>query len=157
FDLSPYGQNLDELPASVTVNGGGPANTLNVFDQSNANSSAWNIASTSLNRTWLDVINLGGGMIFVLPITRTITYSSLTSLAVDGGGDDISGAGNTFNITGTPASTRVDSGVGNDQVNVQASANPLSIDGDLGTDTVTLGSNAPALNGLLAQIMGPVT
>jgi hypothetical protein len=51
----------------------------------------------------------------------------------------------------------VDSGVGNDQVNVQANANPLSIDGDLGTDNVTLGSNAPALNGVLAKIMGPVS
>jgi hypothetical protein len=151
FDLSPSTENLDELPATVTINGGGSANSLNVFDQGNSKASTWNVGSTSLNRTWLDVINILG-IVFNLPITRTINYSSLTSLAVHGGG-----GGNTFNITGTPASTGVDSGAGNDQVNVQASANPLSINGDSGADTVILGSNAPSLSGTLSNIAGPVS
>src|SRR5262249_6627194 len=34
FDLSPNAHNLDELPASVTVHGGGSVDTLNVFDES---------------------------------------------------------------------------------------------------------------------------
>jgi acrosin len=152
FDLSPFAQDLDELPATVTVNGGGSTNNLNVFDQGNSNSSTWNIGGTSLDRTWL-----ASNFIHILPITRTIDYSALTSLALHGGGDAVSGAGNTFNISGTPASTSVDSGVGNDQVNVQASANPLSVNGDLGTDTVTLGSKAPSLSGTLSLIAGPVS
>jgi hypothetical protein len=151
FDLSPFAQNLDELPATVTVNGGGSANTLNVFDQSNSNSSTWNVSGTSLDRTWL-----AGSFIHILPITRTIDYSALTSLAVHGG-NTLGSAGNIFNITGTPASTSVDSGIGTDQVNVQASANPLSINGDSGTDTVILGSKAPSLSGTLSNIAGPVS
>jgi hypothetical protein len=140
FDLTPSSQDLDKLLATVTVNGGGSADSLNVFDQSNPNASLWNISSTSLDRTWLEVINLGN-LIFDVPITSTINYSSLTSLTVYGGGT-VGSAGNTFNITGTPAPTSVDSGIGNDQVNVQGSANPLSINGDFGNNTL-VGANVP--------------
>src|SRR5262249_30475031 len=47
-------------------------------------------------------------------------------------------------------------GAGNDTVNVLATTGPLYLDGENGTDTVTIGSLAPLLGGTLANIAGPV-
>jgi hypothetical protein len=138
FEISPTANNLDELPDSVTVNGGGSSNTLNVYDQSNPNLSTWNIGSDSLNRTYYFI---GVGTSF--PITRTINYTSLTFLGIHGGGNFSTGAGTTMNITGTPASTSLDSGAGNDQLNVQGSAGltgALAINGG-GGNNMLIGPN----------------
>jgi hypothetical protein len=157
FDLTPSSRDLDKLLASVTVNGGGSTDSLNVFDQNNPNASLWSISGTSLDRTWLEVINLGN-FIFDVPIMSTINYSSLTSLAVYGGGA-VGRAGNTFNITGTPAPTSVDSGNGDDRVNDQASANSLNLNGDLGSNTLA-GPTVPntwSITGTNSGTVGTVT
>jgi hypothetical protein len=61
--------------------------------------------------------------------------------------------GNTFAILSTGSQTlNLNSGTGNDSVNVQALSGPLNLDGNGGSDTVTLGSLAPALGGVLANL-----
>jgi hypothetical protein len=78
----------------------------------------------------------------------------VTDLHVGGGS-----GGNTFNVYGTSnfyIATYLGTGTGNDTVNVLATTGTLNIDGQNGSDTVTLGSLAPSLGGTLANIAGPV-
>jgi RTX calcium-binding nonapeptide repeat (4 copies) len=84
----------------------------------------------------------------------TISYSGVNYLNVHGGS-----GGNTFSLDDTfgPAPTTfIGTGTGNDTVNVLATSASLTIDGQNGTDTVTIGSQAPSLGGTLASIAGPV-
>ena len=78
----------------------------------------------------------------------------VTDLHVHGGS-----GGNTFNVYGTSNfynATFLRTGAGNDTVNVAATTGTLNIDGQNGSDTVTIGSNAPWLGGTLANITGSV-
>jgi hypothetical protein len=82
------------------------------------------------------------------------TPGQLSYLAFYGGS-----GGNYLSVTGTGAATTyISGGSGNDQVNVQAVAagEVLSIDGNGGSDLVTLDSLAPHPGGTLANIAGTV-
>jgi hypothetical protein len=78
--------------------------------------------------------------------------SNRASLTVDGG------AGNTtFNILGTlggSSTTTLNTGDGNDVVNVQASGGATTLNLGAGTDTVNVGSQEPNAGGTLAGIQG---
>ena len=80
----------------------------------------------------------------------TVDFSSLLSLAVDGGT-----AHNVFNVSGTPSfiTTTLNSGTGNDTTNVAAtgSTSTLDVNGQGGTDTVDL-TNAGSAQGLNGTI-----
>jgi hypothetical protein len=69
-----------------------------------------------------------------------------------------------YTVTDTPhnaqfalGSMTLNTGSGVNQVNVQGTSGPLAIQGHGGTDTVTVGSLAPALGGTLANIHGAVS
>jgi hypothetical protein len=63
--------------------------------------------------------------------------------------------GNTFNVPNTSNldfGTRVQTGTGNDSVNLQATTGVFSAYNNAGSDTVTIGSLAPSLGGTVASI-----
>jgi hypothetical protein len=61
----------------------------------------------------------------------TISYANLSSLTVRGGS-----GGNTFTVVSLPAPTTLKTGAGTDQVNLQATAGSLVVDGQGGTNTL---------------------
>src|SRR5262249_42646428 len=68
--------------------------------------------------------------------TATVNYSGLGSLQVKGGG-----GGNTFAVNDTPpATTTLDAGGGADAVNVVDPGGPVTVNGQAGANTVTLGA-----------------
>jgi hypothetical protein len=85
------------------------------------------------------------------PAPINYEYSDTTGLTI------IGGSGIAINVYGTSSfATFLQTGAGNDTVNVLATTGPLYLDGENGTDTVTIGSLAPGLGGTLANIAGPV-
>src|SRR5262249_34351187 len=126
--LSPVDQNLDELPIAVTsilgssrgsvsVDGGGGANTLTIDDQNNPFASTWTATGTAVTRSYFDPTVLA-------TVTSTISYANLASLAVNGGF-----GGNTISVLNTAAGTNttVNSGNGVDVVHVFATTGPLTV------------------------------
>jgi hypothetical protein len=89
------------------------------------------------------------------PAAITFAQIALGDLTIKGGS-----GGNTFNITNTfndqqsASITTLDTGSGNDKVNVQRTSGWLFVNGDAGSDTVTVGSLAPTLGGTTAGIQG---
>jgi hypothetical protein len=83
-NLSPVAQNLANLMAAVTVNGGGGFDTLNVYDQGNATDQSWSVAVNSVTRS-------GAG---------PVSYAGIANLVVNGG----TGA-TTFNVSSTSGTT----------------------------------------------------
>jgi hypothetical protein len=134
-NLSPLAHNLGNLMASVAVNGGGGADTLNVNDQGTATAQSWTVAANSLTRSSAGPVSFGG----------------ISTLIVNGGDGN-----NTYTITGTQASlgTTLNTGAGTDTVNVQGAANPVTINSASGSgaDVITLGSASNVLSGLTAAI-----
>src|SRR5262249_7778776 len=86
----------------------------------------------------------------------TVNYNAnLATLTVDGGAGDT-----TYNILSTlggSSTTTLNTGDGNDTVNVQTTAGTTAVNLGGGTDTVNVGSNAPQSAGNLAGIQGAVT
>src|SRR5262249_7987220 len=78
--------------------------------------------------------------------------SQLSSLTVRG-----AIANNTVAVLGTSTATTLHTGAGSSMVNVRAASSPLTIDADNAAPTVTVGSQAPNLNGTLVNIAAPVT
>jgi hypothetical protein len=96
---------------------------------------------------------LAPGLIQWVPSQNAI--GGVTYLRVDGGS-----GGNTFTVVNSSnmsGHTYLNTGPGNDTVNVQGEQGYLYIDGVAGTDTVTVGSTAPAIGGTLANIQGELT
>jgi hypothetical protein len=99
---------------------------------------------------------------FTHSTTETINYVGIGSLLVEGGS-----SGNRFTVQGTTSgtATTIDSGAGNDEVDVLATAanGRLVIDGTGGHDLVRLGSlsqgpgDTAAHAGTLANLLGNVT
>jgi Ca2+-binding RTX toxin-like protein len=80
---------------------------------------------------------------------------SVTGLTVYGGR-----GGNTFTVNNTTrfsGVTVLHSGTGSDRVNVKGTTGSLIIDGDNGSDSVSIGSQAPSLGGTLTNVTGAVT
>jgi hypothetical protein len=80
------------------------------------------------------------------------------------GGSTVGSGKDVYTITDTPhngpfgtGSMTLNTESGVNQVNVQGTSGPLAIQGHGGTDTVTVGSLAPALGGTLANVHGAVS
>ncbi|MCE9530188.1 MAG: VCBS repeat-containing protein [Planctomycetes bacterium] len=101
--------------------------------------------SRSVLITDTSLTGLGGAPIYF--------SSPLSELTINGGG-----GGNTFLVQGTTpgATTYLNTGSGDDHVNVLATNGPLTIDGQSGTDVVTIGDQAPSVGGTTSQIKGTV-
>jgi hypothetical protein len=65
--------------------------------------------------------------------------------------------GDTFNVTDTDTPLTINTGTGTNHVNVRGTAGALAVQGHGGSDTVTIGSLAPALGGTLTNLLGAVT
>jgi hypothetical protein len=108
------------------------------------------------------VPNLGGAITGLSPAAIQwienvpgFSYGSVDGLTAYGGS-----GGNTWNVGNTSAfyyDTHLVTGAGNDLVNVLATTGPLSLDNNGGSDTVIVGSQAPALGGTLANINGQIS
>jgi hypothetical protein len=140
FSLSPTAQNLDELPADVTVNGSGGIDTATLNDQNDQatflSPSIWAIDGSSVARSYHTLV---GG--FLRTVTRTVQYNGLSSLVLNGGSGP-----NTFNVSAIAAgvSVTVNAGPGDDTTNVGNAAN--SLDDILGPVTVNGGDGNDVVN-----------
>jgi hypothetical protein len=93
------------------------------------------------------------------PATIDYSQAQLAALDVRGGsgGDRFTVTGTPFNVPYNPLTTlQAGSGGASDTVNVRATVGRLVIGQGRGNSTVTIGSLAPALGGVLDSIAGPV-
>jgi Ca2+-binding RTX toxin-like protein len=136
FDLSPQAHNLDELPALVKVLGRNvPINMFTAEDGNNSLSSRWDVTTHVVTRTHSSPAEG----------TRTITieYFEMQTVTLNGGSGD-----NTCNVmsTGAPTTTILNTGAGNDTINVGAGNShvldhvlgPVTVNGQGGSDTLNL-------------------
>jgi hypothetical protein len=135
--LAPaLGGTLAGITGAVTVKNASGSTALTIDDSGDVAAKTATMTSSALTGLAPAVIN----------------YANLSALTVDGGS-----GGNTFTVASTPVATALNSGTGNDSVNVQGTANPLTVQGQAGSDTVVIGSLAPALGGTLAGLTAAVT
>jgi Ca2+-binding RTX toxin-like protein len=136
FDIGNANNSLDDILGMVTFDGGNGSNILRIDDQGASAAESYTLTAGKLNRS-------GAG---------TINFSNLgpepdgpagtPNLTINAGAH-----GNVVTVKGTPGPytvTWLNSGTGNDQVNVLATLGVLVIDGDAGADRVLLGSSAPS-------------
>jgi hypothetical protein len=160
-NISPAAQNLDTISGDVFVTGGPGFATLNIDDQAPVFASPYMMTSSAVNSLVQRPHPWFGNVL--------IHYRLIPAVFVNGG----SGA-NTYNVLDTEgsATTTLNTGNGNDNVNVSQTTGSLVINGGSGNDTVnvehtigalaiTLGSGSNTVNisptGLdLGQIAGPV-
>jgi hypothetical protein len=85
FILSPGVHDLDELPATVTINGGASSTAI-LDDQSNTPefSSSWSVSGTNVTRSYSTLFFIGSTPIFITT-TRSINYSGISALTLNGG------------------------------------------------------------------------
>jgi hypothetical protein len=87
FNVTPATQDLDNLGAPLTLNGGGGSNVVTVDDQAAPTGQTYGISATMLTRSGV----------------APVTYAMVSTLAVNGGAD-----GNAFQVVGPlPTSTVV--------------------------------------------------
>jgi hypothetical protein len=116
------GSGAHAINAAVTIQSTGGKASLTVDDSENPNP--------------VSAIVDDGAIRDLAPADITFTPGDLSSLTVDGGGQ-----GNSFIVGATPAgiATTLNSGLGDDQVQVLASTGALTINGNDGHDAVTIG------------------
>ena len=124
----------NNIQGALAVSGTGN-NTMNIDDTGNA---------AAVNGTLTNTTVSGLGM-----VASGIVYSGLTKLNVSLG----SGA-DTFTIASTSSgtSTVLNTGGGNDIVNILSTASATTINTQSGADTINVGSVAPATNGTLTAL-----
>ena len=134
--LSPaVGGVVDLIHGALTVDGSGP-DTMNVDDTGSTIAKAGTLTSTTLTG-----LNMGPG---------GVTFSGLAFVNIN-----LGSGGNTFTIASTiPGSTFLNSGTGNDTVNVQTTSGPTTVNTGGGTNTVNVGSLSPAVGGIVDGIQG---
>jgi hypothetical protein len=158
YDFNPGGQDytfigtggpalngtLANINGNVDVNGAG-STYLYVGDGGDASAPTVNLYDG-------EITGLSNGTISWSP-TASAT-GGVTNLDVEGGS-----GGNTFNFYNTSnfyGETYLDSGTGNDTVNVYATTGTLIDYNSAGQDSTSIGSGGAALNGTLANINGLV-
>ena len=134
FNVGSPSNTLAGIQGAVTLNGQAGSDAVNINDQGTTTAQNYVITATSVLR---------GGI-------AAITYGTVESLTLKGGS-----GGNTFRIQGTAASvaTTALAGTGNDSFIVggpTASLNgiqgPLALDGQAGTDTITLNDQGTTIS-----------
>ena len=129
---------VDEIQGALTVLGNG-ADTMNVDDTGSTTAKTGTLTATTLTG-----LSMGPG---------GITYSGLASVNID-----LGSGGNTFAIASTIAGqTLVNSGTGNDTINVQTTNGPTTVNTGGGTNTVNVGRLSPAVGGIVDLIRGALT
>ncbi len=129
---------VDNLKGAEILMGSG-ADTLNVDDTGSTISKTGTLTSSTLTG-----LNMG---------PDGITFSGLAFVNID-----LGSGGNTFTIASTIAGqTFVNSGTGNDTVNVQTTSGPTTVNTGGGTNTVNVGSLSPAVGGIVDGIQGALT
>ncbi len=123
------------IVSAVSVTNGNASTTVTVDDS----------ADTTARTASISVAGLSTGL-----APASVDYAGAGPLTVEGGS-----GGNTFTVTGTPGTTILDSGTGNDTVDVQGttSGNPLTIHGQDGTDTVDIGGAGHLLSGISGAVI----
>jgi len=123
FDVGNQSNSLGGILGPLTLTGAaGAGDTLTVNDQGTTVATTYTLAATAMARSR----------------AATITYSNLSGVTVNGG----SGT-NVFNVEATATATFVNSGTGNDTVNLgydnslQEIQAPLTVTGQGGADTMT--------------------
>jgi hypothetical protein len=139
-----FGGTLAGIQGAINVSGAG-ATPLYVDDS----------GDTAGQTFYLDDGSLTGNTFAPITWTPTAgTSGGVDALEVLGGS-----GGNTFNIANTSNFhfyTYVNTGTGNDTVNVRTTTGPLLVENPAGSDQLTVGSLAPNLGGTLANIAGRV-
>ncbi len=143
FNLSNAAQvnGLDNLGATVIVNGGGDADTVNLNDQNANFNDAYTITSTTVSR----------------PFFGGLTYGTIESLVLNAQNLLGTNGNNTINIDSTAAgvTTTINANDGNDIVNVGNAAlatgldllpGPVVVNGGAGSDTVNLNDQSADFN-----------
>jgi hypothetical protein len=127
-NISPTLNNLSNILGNVTIHAGSGADTVNVDDQSTNSNQTFTMGANTVTRTGSALISYGPGIQFV---------------NINGGNGS-----KTYNITGTETNgvTTLNTGDGNDTVNVQATTGVLNINEGNGNDTVNISSSAHNLN-----------
>jgi hypothetical protein len=136
FYLSPLLENLDELPPDVRVYGHfNAANTLTVYDNNNFLDSLWDVTDDLVTRSHSGAAEG--------PSTATIAYQQIQTLTLDGGNGN-----NGFNLgsTAKPTTTLLNTGTGNDVINVGGSGKNRVLDNISGPVTVTGQGGQDTLN-----------
>jgi hypothetical protein len=139
------------LKARINVNNGGASYSLLVDDSTDATQGVYTISASAYTGPALDVHVIG-----FMGLGRTLlggtqdntfninsTFSNESSTVTGNVGAD------TFNVQSTSSNTTLNTGAGDDTVNVFASGTAvLDIHGQSGTDTVTLGGSTSAPLGM---------
>lgn len=121
-DVSPQAENLDNLPASLAVNGNG-TDSLVVYDQNNPNffqPTQDTITSTAVTRVGFDLIGVNNDGPIIVPRVASITYGGLGYVVLDTGA-----LANVVYVESTWASTTINAGAGNLLVDVSDQAENL--------------------------------
>jgi hypothetical protein len=135
FTLSPSVHNLDELPATVTINGGA-SSTAVLNDQNNKPefASDWTVNSTNVARSYSTLLLTGSGPI-VITTTRTINYSGIGDLTLNGGASSaFTLSPGLHNLDELPATVTITGGASstatfNDQSNTPRSSSTWTVSG----------------------------
>jgi hypothetical protein len=133
FTLADNAGTLNGIAGAVTVHGGGGTDAVNLTDVGNTAGRSYN----SVYFSWLTQLGWGGG---------AVRYYDIATLTLRAGSGN-----NTFDINGTPSTTFVYTGSGNDQVTVRATNQPLAIVGQGGANTVLVG-NAGSMAGIAGNV-----
>jgi hypothetical protein len=132
------------LQATINVNNGGASYSLVVDDSTDATQGVYTISASKYTGPTL-LVNVVGFMGLgrtLLGGTQNNTFNITSTFS--GEPDTVTGnaGSDTFNVQSTSSDTTLNTGAGDDTVNVFASGNaPLNIHGQSGTDTVTLGGS----------------
>jgi Ca2+-binding RTX toxin-like protein len=149
---------LDDISASLVLNGEGGTNSLNLDDSGDASNNSGTFTSSSV--TGLDMaVGISYTMISFATIALGSGDDQLTIVNTPTGGITVSGGAGADTITvenfSAPAIVNGDSGA--DTINIRTANGPVTVNGGAGDDAINFGSLAPASGGTLAGITGPVT
>ena len=130
---------LNNIQGALTVAGSG-SDVLNVDDTGSTGAKTGTLTSSKLS-------GLGMG-------ANGISYAGVAALNIN-----LGSGGNTFSLVSTSSATAttLNSGAGNDTVNVQGTGGVANVNSGAGVNTVNVGSKAPALGGVLNNIQGTLT
>jgi Ca2+-binding RTX toxin-like protein len=142
---------------TVNVGAGGSLQgiqaSLGVTEAGVGSSTKLNVDDTNDPATHNNVLLAGGQIANLAPALIDYTlFSSSDAVTVSGG----SGT-NNYLVENPQAATTLLTGAGTNHVNVQDTVHPLTVQGTGGSDTVTVGSLAPAVGGNQGFINGAVT
>lgn len=133
------GGTTNNIQGDLVVSGNGDC-TMNIDDTGSTAAATGTLAGTTVSGLGMDAFG--------------IVYSGLTALNIS-----LGSAADAFTIASTSSGTvtTLNTGGGNDTVNILSTASATTINMQSGTDVINVGSLAPATNGTLTGIQGGLT